>query len=319
MKSEIRNLRFETSLRSILGTTIFTFFVFHFSFFIAQGQTLNSTPSELTVDSSTPALKILSWNMYMLPPLAKFTGKQRRAKRIGDLLRDSDFDIIVFQEAFHGAARRKIKRRMKDSYPYILGPANRKWYSFKTNSGIWILSKIPLQPLAEIDFDYCEGIDCWSRKGALLAEGEFRGQKFQILGTHLEAGGDRDAKVSQYRELGELFNQYRKEGVPQIAAGDFNTKKFQDTTYYNQLIGILGMEDGPILSEQKYSSDSYVNDIKIKRGDRKKQSVIDFVFYGANGVDATINRYVRMPRWQWSKDCQDLSDHFAIEAQIKFQ
>lgn len=319
MKSEIRNLRFETSLRSILGTTIFTFFVFHFSFFIAQGQTLNSTPSELTVDSSTPALKILSWNMYMLPPLAKFTGKQRRAKRIGDLLRDSDFDIIVFQEAFHGAARRKIKRRMKDSYPYIIGPANRKWYSFKTNSGIWILSRIPLQPLAEIDFDYCEGIDCWSRKGALLAEGEFRGQKFQILGTHLEAGGDRDAKVSQYRELGELFNQYRKEGVPQIAAGDFNTKKFQDTTYYNQLIGILGMEDGPILSEQKYSSDSYVNDIKIKRGDRKKQSVIDFVFYGANGVDATINRYVRMPRWQWSKDCQDLSDHFAIEAQIKFQ
>jgi hypothetical protein len=42
--------------------------------------------------------------------------------------------------------------------------------------------------LAELDFEYCEGIDCWSRKGALLAEGEFQGQTFQILGTHLEAG-----------------------------------------------------------------------------------------------------------------------------------
>lgn len=298
--------------------TIFTFFVFHFSFSIAEAQTLNSTPSELTAKETQP-LKVLSYNIHMLPPLAKFTGKQRRAKRLGDLFKDSDFDIIVFQEAFHGAARRKIKRRMKDTYPYILGPANRRWYSLKTNSGIWIVSKIPLEPLAEIDFDYCEGIDCWARKGALLAEGEFNGQKFQILGTHLEAGGDRDAKVSQYRELGELFKQYRKEGVPQIAAGDFNTKKFQDTTYYNQLVNILGMTDGPILSEQKFSSDSYVNDIKIHRGDKKKQGVIDFVFYGANGVDATINRYVRMPRWQWSKDRQDLSDHFAVEAQIQFQ
>ncbi|MCB9186580.1 MAG: endonuclease/exonuclease/phosphatase family protein [Flavobacteriales bacterium] len=255
----------------------------------------------------------------MLPPLAKFTGKQRRAKRIGDLLKDSDFDIVIFQEAFHGAARRKIARRMRDNFPYILGPANRRWYSLKTNSGIWILSKIPLEQLAELDFEYCEGPDCWARKGALLAEGEYHGQKFQILGTHLEAGGDKHEKVGQYRELAELFNKHRKEGVPQLAAGDFNTQKFKDTTWYNQLVNILGMEDGPILSEQQYSSDSYINDIKIQRGDKKKQGVIDFVFYGGNGIDAKVNRYVRMPQWQWSKHRKDLSDHFAVEAQIQFK
>lgn len=255
----------------------------------------------------------------MLPPLAKFTGKQRRAKRIGDLLKDSDFHIVVFQEAFHAAARRKIRRRMRDKYPYELGPANRRWYSLKTNSGVWILSKIPLKTIAELDFDYCEGIDCWSRKGALLAEGDFQGKTFQILGTHLEAGGPREKRVDQYKELDSLFTQFRKDGVPQIAAGDFNTKKFKDTTWYNQLTDILGMEDGPLLSEQKFSSDSYVNDIKIQRGDKKKKGVIDFIFYGSNGVPASINRYVRMPRWQWSKHRKDLSDHFAIEAQILFQ
>lgn len=280
---------------------------------------MNSTPSELTSDTLNPPLKVLSYNIHMLPPLAKFTGKQRRAKRIGHLFKDSDFDIIVFQEAFHGAARRKIWRRMKENFPYALGPANKRWYSLKTNSGIWIISKIPLTQLAELDFDYCEGIDCWSRKGALLAEGEFRGQPFQILGTHLEAGGEREMKVSQYKELSELFKQYHKDGVPQIAAGDFNTKKFQDTTWYNQLVRILDMKDGPLLSEQQFTSDSYINDIKIQRGDKKKQSVIDFIFYGHNGVNATINRYVRMPRWQWSKHRQDLSDHFAVEAQILFR
>ena len=299
---------------------LLTFFVFHFLIFHSNGQgTFRATDSELTADSVNPPLKILSWNIYMLPPLAKFTGKQRRAKQIGNLLTDSDFDIVVFQEAFHGAARRKIARRMKANFPHILGPANKRWYSLKTNSGIWILSKIPLTKLAELDFDYCEGIDCWSRKGALLAEGEFQGQTFQILGTHLEAGGPRDKKVGQYRELDSLLSEFRKNDVPQIAAGDFNTKKFQDTTWYNQLVSILAVEDGPILSEQQYTSDSFVNDIKIHRGDQKKKGVIDFVFYRENGIETTINRYVRMPRWQWSKQCKDLSDHFAVEAQVEFK
>lgn len=303
------------SMKAIL----FTLLIAHCSHLIAQEQTLNSTSSDLTVDADKLPLKVLSYNIHMLPPLAKFTGKQRRAKRIGDLLKDSDFDIVVFQEAFHGAARRKIARRMKDNFPFILGPANRRWYSFKTNSGIWIISKIPLTQVAELDFEYCDGIDCWARKGALVAEGEFQGQPFQILGTHLEAGGSREKKVDQYRELDSVLTQVRKEDVPQIIAGDFNTKKFQDTTWYNQLVDILGAEDGPLLSEQQYSSDSYVNDIKIQRGDKKKRGVIDFIFYRNNGVKAKINRYVRMPRWQWSKHRQDLSDHFAIEAQILFK
>jgi endonuclease/exonuclease/phosphatase family metal-dependent hydrolase len=293
-------------------------FLVHYSIFIGFSQTtLNATPSDLSSDSGT--LKVLSYNIHMLPPLAKFTGKQRRAKRIGDLLKNSDFDIVVFQEAFHGAARRKIWRRMRDNFPTKLGPANRRWYSFKTNSGIWIISKIPLKQVAELDFEYCDGIDCWARKGALLAEGEFNGQTFQILGTHLEAGGSRDKKVSQYVELDSVLTQIRKENVPQIVAGDFNTAKFNTPEYYEKLVQILGVEDGPLLGEQKYSSDSNINDIKIQRGDKKKQRVIDFVFYRSNGVAATVNRYVRMPQWQWSKHRKDLSDHFAIEAQIEFK
>lgn len=255
----------------------------------------------------------------MLPPLAKFTGKQRRAKRLGDLLKDSDFDIIVFQEAFHGAARRKIWRRMRETFSYQLGPANKRWYSFKTNSGIWIISKIPLKQLAELDFDYCEGIDCWSRKGALLAEGEFNGQKFQILGTHLEAGGDRDMKVTQYQELDSPLSHFQKDGIPQIAAGDFNTHKFKHSEYYQKLIDILGMEDGPLSSEQQFSSDSYINDIKIKRGDKEKKSLIDFIFHRENGIETNSVRFIRTPQWQWSKSCKDLSDHFAVEAQFQFK
>jgi endonuclease/exonuclease/phosphatase family metal-dependent hydrolase len=297
---------------------LLAFFIYLFSFFTLSAQTLDSTPSELTTDTVNSTLKVLSYNIYMLPPLAKFTGKQRRAKKLGELLKDSDFDIVVFQEAFHGAARRKIWRRVCENFPFQLGPANKRWYSFKTNSGIWMISKIPLKGLAELDFDHCEGIDCWSRKGALLAEGDYHGKSFQILGTHLEAGGDRDMKVTQYEELDSLLSHFRKDGVPQIAAGDFNTHKFKHPKYYQKLIEILEMEDGSLLSEQQFSSDSYINDIKIHRGDNKKKSLIDFIFFRGNGIDATLNRFIRIPRWQWSKHCKDLSDHFAIEAQIQF-
>ena len=254
----------------------------------------------------------------MLPPLAKFTGKQRRARKIGALLKDSDFDIFVFQEAFHGAARRKIWRRLKENFPYKLGPANKRWYSLKTNSGIWMVSKIPLTEVGTIDFKECDGIDCWSRKGALLAKGEFHGQEFQILGTHLEAGGTEELKAGQYRELDGLLSEHGKEGVPQVICGDFNTHR-RDSARYDLMLETLGAENAIFDGEQQFTSDGELNDIKIARDDKKKRSWIDYVFYRSNGIDANIKRYVRMPRTWWSENFQDLSDHFAVEAQLIFE
>lgn len=281
-------------------------------------EALSSTPSTLNQIDSAASLKVLSWNIYMLPPLAKFTGKQRRAKRIGNLLKDSDFDIFVFQEAFHGASRRKIWRRLKEHFPYKLGPANQRWYSFKTNSGIWMVSRIPLKQLGTIDFKECDGIDCWSRKGALLAEGEFAGQTFQILGSHLEAGGSKELKEGQYRELDALLSTHRKPSIPQLICGDFNTHR-TDSSRYKLMLAILGAENEAFDGEQQFTSDGAINDIKLARDDKKKRSWIDYVLYRGNGVDADIQRFVRIPRLRWSKKFQDLSDHFAVEAQFKFK
>ena len=298
---------------------ILPLFVLAFSCQISVGQeTFGSTPTVLTSDPQNPPLKILSWNIYMLPPLAKFTGKQRRARKIGDLLKDSDFDIFVFQEAFHGAARRKIWRRLKDNFPHRLGPANKRWYSFRTNSGIWMVSRIPLTEIGTIDFKECDGIDCWSRKGALLAEGQFQGQTFQILGTHLEAGGSKELKEGQYRELNELLSAHRKENIPQVICGDFNTHR-KDSARYDLMLEILGAANAPFDGEQQFTSDGALNDIKIGQGKEKKRGLIDYIFYRSNGIDAQIKRYVRMPRSQWSRKYRDLADHFAVEAQIHFK
>ena len=61
-------------------------------------------------------LKILSWNIGMLPVVDLFKEKDNRPQAIAKALRDKDYDIIVFQEAFTVYARDIIGRSLQDQY-----------------------------------------------------------------------------------------------------------------------------------------------------------------------------------------------------------
>lgn len=209
-----------------------------------------------------------------------------------------------------GDARRIIGKALADSFPYQFGPANRK-FSIKTNSGIWVLSKLPLKPLEEIDYVECEGFDdCFARKGALLLAGEFNGKAFQILGTHLQAGGPDAIRKSQCVEMRNLLDRHKQAEVPQIIAGDMNTGH-TDTAQYREMLSILEAEDGPLTVKLPTVEGGYPNDLHSD-GVRSFR-VIDFVFYRGNGLPA--NRIDReMPHFQaaWSRKHKDLSDHFPV-------
>jgi len=64
-------------------------------------------------------LKILSWNIYMLPHCSLINGNTRRAKAIAENLSGSEYDIIVFQEAFDYRARKIIRNILNKKYPYM--------------------------------------------------------------------------------------------------------------------------------------------------------------------------------------------------------
>ncbi len=66
---------------------------------------------------SVEKIKILSWNIYMLPGFLS-PGKVPRAEAIGKLLASSDYDVIVFQEAFHQKARNTISRLLTSAFPF---------------------------------------------------------------------------------------------------------------------------------------------------------------------------------------------------------
>ena len=257
-------------------------------------------------------ISIMTYNIKMLPRGAVFIHHHPviRARLIPAKLMEESPDVIVFEEAFDGKAVRILKRRLKTMYPYCMGFQNRKVISYKRAGGVLMFSKYPMKEIESITYTECKGIDCIGHKGAMLVEVDHPLHKFQILGTHMQAGGGRDLKLSQYKEAGELLKRHEQAGVPQFAAGDFNTKK-NDPNLYPYLVDAMKVEDGDLSGDLVFTSDHLLND--MENLDSTKRRVIDYVFYKSNGVKPVAAvRYAKEFEQRWSTRHKDLSDHNAL-------
>ncbi len=265
-----------------------------------------------TVNTQKPDLKVLSWNIHMLPYFFIYhkTKKRTRARGIGTELAKLDYDIIVFQEAFRAPTRRIIKKRLKKLYPHRYGATNYRYLTFKTNSGIWVFSKIPLKYVDEIKYSECSGTDCMARKGACLLEGTVNGNEFQLIGTHLQAGGKKFNTAQQKEIRKYLLDPYKKEGVPQIVCGDMNTAT-DNKTRYPEMLEILDVEDGPLNSDLQYTCGS--------------KHIIDFFLLRKNGANLRIDRSAKIIGPAWKEGAKTrleqigLSDHYGVEGLIYFE
>jgi endonuclease/exonuclease/phosphatase family metal-dependent hydrolase len=185
-------------------------------------------------------ITIMTYNVKMLPRGATFLHHHPviRARLIPAKLLAESPDVIVFEEAFDGAAIRAIKKRLKATYPYMAGQHNRRVVTYKRAGGVLIFSKYPLKELESIAYSKCKGADCLGHKGSILVEVEHPVQKFQLLGTHIQAGSNFKIKTSQYQEAAALVERHTQPGIPQFIAGDFNTHK-DDTILYTALLSTI--------------------------------------------------------------------------------
>ncbi len=263
-------------------------------------------------DTTSNQISILTWNIKMLPRGATFLDHHPilRARIIPGVLMKESPDVIVFQESYDGKAVRMLRRKLKPMYPYNQGYQNRKVITYKRAGGVLMFSKYPMKEIESIKYTHLEGIDKLARKGAMLVEVEHPAKKFQLLGTHMEAGGSKELKITQYVEAGELLKRHEQQGIPQFACGDFNTKRV-DTLLYPKLISCLQMEDGNICTELKCTSDHLLNDMDTYNPERR--NLIDYVFFKGNGVTPiNTTRSVMSYEQQWNKKHKDLSDHYAV-------
>jgi endonuclease/exonuclease/phosphatase family metal-dependent hydrolase len=270
--------------------------------------------------TDTGAIRIMTYNIKMLPRILTYIHHMpvKRARILPQYLAAENVDVIVLEETFDGKAGYIIKRRLRKTYPYAMGPANRQAGTM-FSSGVVILSKYPMKKLKQIKYKQCAGDDCWARKGAMLVELSIKGRTIQVMGTHLQAGGTLAIKKSQYQQIEAMLEQYAKPGVPQILAGDYNTFR-KDTVLYPEMLRTLQAEDGPISGDMQYTSDDLVNDMSDNYGKNRpnpEQDIIDYILYKGNGkphkmLSRKIVRYVT----PWDKAHKDLSDHMALIMQF---
>lgn len=178
-----------------------------------------------------------------------------------------------------------------------------------------MISKIPIQKIDNIKFkEKATADDKMARKGALMIEGEKNGQKFQVIGTHLNAGGPievRHSQVTQIRE--ELLEPYKEENVPQFICGDMNMRKESDN--YAFMLETYDAVDGELAVSEAMRTTCFDKKNRLFRDD-----VIDFIFYRANGVvPERIERSVPCFRQQWNKKGDEwLSDHPPMVIEVDF-
>lgn len=275
------------------------------------------------------SLRLLSWNIQMLPFPAPPHGKAKRARAIAALLKENHYDVVVFQEAFKRRSRRILSRELRETFPHQTEVLNKKILSIKTNGGVMIFSRHPIDSVYEIRFTKRRGYDKFARKGAMLAEIQFHGKPIQVLGTHLQAFGTDDILISQYNQMKtELLDPHQRNGVPQFLLGDFNTRKVPPVpaglsgaspmpqTRYMAMLQNLEAEDGELHGDQQYTMDRPYNDLCTRR--KEARLLLDYILVRPTSSNVSIRREVKIFRKQWTKDHQDLSDHFALEALITF-
>lgn len=286
--------------------------LFLISLFCFLPQTYITAQKAATQESQ---FKILSWNIYMLPYISWFNHNGNRAREIGIQLQDSDFQIIVFQEAFSIKCRKILHNLLAEKYPYQYGPANSCLWPFKTSSGLWILSKIPLNELGSIRFKEAKGFDRIARKGAVLFEGKYNGTSFQLLATHLQANNPQQIRNAQYKEIALLLKQFYKRTTPQILCGDFNTCMSQQY-HYTTMLQTLDAQNGELQGDLHVTYDEQNN--TLAKSENGRQEVLDYILTRNSDIIATMQRKVLEFYTTKTGHKAHLSDHYALEATLQF-
>jgi endonuclease/exonuclease/phosphatase family metal-dependent hydrolase len=139
----------------------------------------------------------------------------------------------------------------------------------------------------------------------------------QVAATHLQNSGQAWIRQSQCVEFyNRLLKPFQKDGVPQIICGDFNINREREEEY-NFMLQALHANDGELAGEQKYTYDRVNNDLQVEKGTRK--DLIDYILiYDANSQLLSTSRQVRILKQHWNSKHADLSDHYALEAEVQF-
>lgn len=283
-------------------------------FFIFIGTAVHAQSDQLAKNE----LKVLSWNIQMLPnALAVFSKalqkKQAfRARKIVNYLDSMDFDVIAFQELFDQDIKRFMIRKLSHKYPYI--QKTKIKVGKLTSNGLMIFSKVPMKYIDHEVYEHAVLEDRWAAKGAVIIELNWKGQQIQICNTHLQAWDSPEAIMArneQLKEMSALIEKNQDDLQPLLILGDLNTPR-QDTDNFNQMLSLLQVEDNPLNELRPFTYDPE------NSWNEGEPIQLDYIFFDKRraAVQASAPRLIR-PLSQFKGASMDLADHYGIYLNLK--
>ncbi len=262
-----------------------------------------------THEPSNGNVKILSWNIQMLPdfysPFFSYLRKKqsKRLPEIIEYLNRSGFDIVILQEVFDVQVKNKLAKRLSASYPHVQKPI-KKGFGIKLSNGIMVLSKYPIHYVHHIQFRDSKGNDKMSQKGCVLLAIEVLNKKWLIAGTHLNSTSQ-EIRNLQYTQLQkEIISPYKIDSIPFILAGDLNTTK--NTSSYLKMINEFNLNCSELKEKRPYTYDSQ------NSWNQPNYNVwIDYLLHNLD-QQKVIDHYIIRPSMNYKDKLMDLADHYGI-------
>lgn len=274
----------------------------------------------LPITGFTQEFKVLTWNTFLIPPPWNSTKQVERANAMKHLLPAMGHDVMFFQEAFYDKLRNKLIKELSKNYPYVAVPRKGRKLKHIQDSGLFVVSKLPMQVLDQVIFKNCAKADCLSSKSAILVEITLPSEKkVQFINTHLQAWNEPKTisiRKKQLIQIKTMMAKHLKHAVPQILVGDLNVDGKTEAEYASSL-ELMGMTstplEGTILGTNGFSTKGC-----YKKPGEDNEEWLDHLWLKANSSEVAITskKVVLMMGELNSVQCP-LSDHSAVEAVIK--
>lgn len=257
----------------------------------------------------------------MIPKPLNYSLQKKRTPMISRKLYDSNYDVVLLQEAFIPSLRNRIGLALKAKLPYQRALTRKKGVTKFIGSGLFVASRFPFEVLGSHYYKNCAIDDCLSSKGILLIELSIEeNKKVQIALTHMQAGESKKragARGRQFIEINKFLKKWVKPGVPQILAGDLNTDG-NSPEEFPWALSLLDMDSRPLDGELTYSYGFPVNCYKTTGARTKTHQWLDHVWLNPQGSTATITKKIIKPFNDLIKgeECP-LSDHHGLETVVQ--
>ncbi|KAI9280078.1 Endonuclease/exonuclease/phosphatase [Sporodiniella umbellata] len=228
-------------------------------------------PSQPDLSTQT-GLRVLTLNMMMRPPWVRNNWSDYKEERLAYIERYvlPEYDVILFQEAFAFASRRKdhlIATARHLGFNYHVESERKYPWDLAIDGGLLILSRFPIRASHTIEYPRGSHTDWLTRKGALhaLIQPHPHLPLLHLFTTQTQADYDLPhsptLRLAQFEQLAYFIHSHTAtDSFPILLTGDMNVDaarvhpgpSAQSSPAYRHMLHSLGSPQDPLFHSLGY-------------------------------------------------------------------